>query len=126
LLETMQRNASGKPLPHWARSWWQFEKRGGVDEILQHRSLAWCRTHILKMGYPLDADALHFALAYDQKLGALMARGLLWIDPAQLVNDEEAAWQMYLRRWRPGKPHRNRWTANWQQARDLIISQKDV
>jgi hypothetical protein len=120
MIETIQRGAGGKPLLTLARSWWQFERKGGVDEVVAHRQLGWCRTQILKMGYPLDAQALHFAMANDQRLGALMARGLLWIDPAPLADDEEAAWATYLRRWRPGKPHRERWGSNWREAGEAV------
>jgi hypothetical protein len=130
LVETLQRGIGGKPMPELARGWHQLEKRGGVAEIIAHKALGWVRTQIVKMGYPLDADALHYALAYDQRLSSLCARGLLWLDPAALVDDREVAFELYLRRWRPGAwtrgteegraELRKRWKTSWRLAGEAI------
>lgn len=113
----------GKPLPMWARGFWQFERDGGVAEICQHPALAWCRSAILDLGYEIERDRLHEAIGYDQTLAAVMARGLLWIDPAALpapvASSVEIAYAYYIRRWRPGRPRPEKWGANWRTAVQL-------
>ena len=61
-------------------------------------------------------------------LAAGLARLLLWTDPARLPGaaDVEAAWQIYLRQWRPGAYDRGtpeqradlraKWGRNWAAA----------
>ncbi|MNL86831.1 hypothetical protein D3C87_2157110 [compost metagenome] len=46
-------------------------------------------------------------------LAAGVARLLLWTDPKTLpsIGDVDAAWALYLRTWRPGKPHPQTWPA---------------
>ena len=116
----VQMSASGKPIPMLARGFWQFERDGGVAEICQHPALAWCRSAILDLGYEIERDRLHEAIGYDQTLAAVMARGLLWIDPAALpapvASSVEIAYAYYIRRWRPGRPRLEKWPANWLSA----------
>lgn len=93
-----------------ARGLWQFEKgtrasRGGVWGVYLHPASrkyleALCRARSVRF----DPDAIYPALEYDDVLAAGVARLLLWTDPASLpdVGDVEAAWQLYLRTWRPG------------------------
>ena len=58
-----------------------------------------------------DPDAIYAALEYDDVLAAGVARLLLWTDPKALppVGDVDAAWALYLRTWRPGKPKPDSW-----------------
>ena len=116
LVETIQRGADRRPLVNLARGFWQFESGGGVAGVLRHPAAAWCRTEIVEMGYPLHNETLHWALAYDQRLAAIMARALLWTDPQPLPRDEKGAWELYLRTWRPGKPHPATWPDWWRRA----------
>lgn len=93
-----------------ARGLWQFEKgtrasRGGVWGVYLHQASrkhleALCRIRSVRF----DPDAIYPALEYDDVLAAGVARLLLWTDPAPLpdVGEAEAAWQLYLRTWRPG------------------------
>lgn len=54
-----------------------------------------------------EPDAIYSALEYDDVLAAGVARLLLWSDPKALpsIGDVDAAWALYQRTWRPGKPH---------------------
>lgn len=102
-----------------ARGYWQFEAGGGVIGVLSHHSTAQ-RARIvcgLRDVKPIVPD-VHAALEFDDVLGAAFARLLLWTDrhPLPPLRAETAAWGYYLRTWRPGKPHVERWAANYAQA----------
>ena len=60
-------------------------------------------------------DAVYSALHRDDILAAAFARLLLWTNPNALpaIGQEEAAWQLYLREWRPGA-----WTNGSPKQRD--------
>jgi hypothetical protein len=120
LTETIQRDASGRPLVTLARGFWQFEKGGGVRGVLRHSSTEWFRKLLAEADWPLTEDALHYMLAYNQHLATVAARALLWTDPRQLIDDEAAAWETYARVWRPGRPHRQTWRAFWQEASEVL------
>lgn len=65
-----------------------------------------------------DPDAIYGALEYDDVLAAGVARLLLWTDPKALpeVGKVDSAWALYLRTWRPGKPHPQTWPDLYRQA----------
>ena len=67
---------------------------------------------------PPTAPSVYSRLELDDVLAAAFARLLLWTDPARLprTGDADAAWALYLRTWRPGKPHRQTWDALHAQA----------
>lgn len=105
-----------------ARGLWQFE-RGGVLGVLQHRAsrpyaLALCKTR----GVEATAEAVYGALEHDDVLAAGIARLLLWTDamPLPAVGEVSAAWDYYLRTWRPGKPHRHTWDVLYGRAMDAL------
>ncbi|CUJ98422.1 Uncharacterised protein [Achromobacter sp. 2789STDY5608615] len=107
-----------------ARGFWQFEKgtrasRGGVWGVFLHAAskdhlAALCKARSVAG----DPDAIYGALEYDDVLAAGVARLLLWTDPKALppVGDADAAWALYLRTWRPGRPHTQTWPALYAQA----------
>ncbi|MFY3460975.1 hypothetical protein ACOTJD_30400 [Achromobacter xylosoxidans] len=107
-----------------ARGFWQFEKgtrasRGGVWGVYLHqaskdRLAALCKARSVAC----DPDAIYAALEYDDVLAAGVARLLLWTDPKALpaIGDSDAAWSLYLRTWRPGKPHPHTWPDLYRQA----------
>ncbi|SFL64095.1 hypothetical protein [Azotobacter beijerinckii] len=101
-----------------ARGFWQFEL-GGVRGALQHplsrpHALAVCKARNVE---PAET-AVYAALEHDDVLAAAFARLLLWTDPAPLpaVGEVGAAWDLYVRTWRPGKPHRDRWDGCYARA----------
>jgi hypothetical protein len=103
-----------------ARGFWQFEKNGGVLGVLTHpssRDAAHTLCENRNVG-PLSAT-VYTALETDDVLAAGFARLLLWTDPWRLPagGDADGAWALYLRTWRPGKPHPHTWAALYAQAR---------
>ena len=106
-----------------AVGFWQFEQGGGVRGVLTHPSsrdhaAAICRAR----GVPASASAVYSALATDDVLAVAFARLLLWTDPAALpaVGAVGSAWDLYLRVWRPGKPHPDTWKGLYMQAMEAV------
>ncbi len=102
-----------------ARGLWQFERGGGVRGVLTHpasREHAYriCGLHGVA---PVAAD-VHPALETDDVLAAAFARLLMWTDAWRLpaVGDAKGGWDMYIRTWRPGKPHPQTWGGLYAQA----------
>lgn len=102
-----------------ARGYWQFERGGGVRGVMQHHSSETyaerlCHTR----GVPFKFEDVWQRLEVDDVLAAGFARLLLWTDPGALppLSDQRAAWDCYVRTWRPGKPHLSRWFDNHAQA----------
>lgn len=129
LIYRVQINSKGQPYGP-ATGLWQFEPRGGVAGVMNHPSTS---KHAAKCcavnGTYWERNAIHYALAENDRLATVFARLLLYTDPAPLpaVGDCAGAWDYYLRLWRPGKPDRNRWTAlSHPTAWDAVsYSQKD-
>lgn len=115
-----------------ARSYWQFEQGGGVVDVLQRapgKIVTICR----ELDIPSNNAATLFeAMAWNDMLACSMARLLLFIDlmPLPELGKEETAWQYYLRNWRPGAPHRDKWTEAYATAMDIVQrlgpAQKDL
>lgn len=102
-----------------AHGLWQFEKGGGVRGVLKHRSSAgYARTLCEQFDVPATEAAVYWALTENDELAAGLARLLLWTDPLRLpvIGDEQGAWDYYVRNWRPGKPHRDRWGEHYAAA----------
>jgi hypothetical protein len=100
-----------------ARGWWQFEQIG-VDGVQQHPSTRELATGVERV-LLCPPGAVYQAIKYGDVLAAAYARLLLWRLPESLPqspSEVETSWQQYIAAWRPGKPHRDRWAANWRQA----------
>lgn len=106
-----------------ARGLWQFERGGGVAGVLRHPA---SREHALKV---CDArrvapvpEQVYQRLEHDDVLAAAFARLLLWTDPQPLpgIGEVGKSWELYLRTWRPGKPHRHTWDAFYAQVMDEV------
>lgn len=103
-----------------ARSFWQAEQGGGmVHGVLRHPltrdlSVGLCDARGVR---PVN-EQVYSAIEHDDVLAAGLARLLLWTDPGKLpaLGDHGGAWDLYLRTWRPGKPHRKTWAALYAQA----------
>ena len=105
-----------------ARGLWQFERGGGVRGVLNFHSTHDLAKHIAldRIGKG-DANSVYDSLEHDDILAAVFARLLLWTDPRSLpaIGDAQGAWDLYIRTWRPGKPHHHTWGALYKQATDF-------
>ena len=112
----------GKRLKGPARGLWQFEKGGGVRGVLLHRATAKLAMEVCDaLGVDPTPDAVWSALETDDVLAAAFARLLIYTDPFPLPTTQAAAWTMYADRlWRPGKPHPEKWQANWTAAQMMV------
>lgn len=88
----------------------QFERGGGVRGVMTHPA---SKDHAARICVergvePTVVDAFD-AIEFDDVLAMAFGRLLLWTDPKPLpdVQDVNGAWDLYLRVWRPGKPHRH-------------------
>lgn len=103
---------------------WQFERNGGVAEVLESSAKLYTRAVCLLRAVAPTRSDLYGALAHDDLLACAMARLLLWPDAAPLpaLGEEEAAFRYYLRNWRPGAYTRDpvgvraRWHQSYAQA----------
>ena len=107
-----------------ARGWWQFEKMGGLAGVMRHRKTGEIAESLCsELGISPSVDAAWAALPYSELLAAGLARLLLWTDSRPLMlpmpEHEGASWDIYIDNWRPGKPHRDRWTQCWRTACDV-------
>lgn len=102
-----------------AHGFWQFERRGGVAGVLTHEA---SKAHALAAcairGVVPSSTEVYRRIVDDDLLACSIARLLLWTDPEALpkVGHADAAWDLYLRTWRPGKPHRSTWNGLYSQA----------
>lgn len=108
-----------------ARGFWQFELGGGVRGVMRHPVTAeHARALCQARGVPATEGKVYAALEHDDVLAAGFARLLLWSDPARLpaVGEVAAGWDLYMRTWRPGRPHRRTWDALYAQAMDEVAA----
>lgn len=111
-----------------ARSYWQFEQGGGVVGVLGHPASATHAAAVLEfLSYPSTMRGpLHVwqAMQHNDILAAAFARLLLWTDPGSLPTRHapEDGWAVYLRTWRPGKPHPETWDAYYALAWDVVTA----
>lgn len=103
-----------------AKSYWQGEQGGGmVAGVRTHKGT---RDYAAKIyaarGVQPTNRAIWDAIENDDVLAAALARLLLYSDPKPLpaVGDVHGAWDLYMRTWRPGKPHRATWDAFYARA----------
>ena len=119
-----------------ARSLWQAEQGGGMvagllgfhNQDVQDLARGLCAVR----GVPAQPRAVWEAIEHDDVLAAGLARLLLFTDPARLpgLGDEEGAWQLYLRTWRPGAHSRGdaaakaslrqKWAKNYGKALEAV------
>ena len=107
-----------------ARGWWQFERGGGVAGVLRHPA---SREHAVRVcdarGVAPVPEQIYQRLEHDDVLAAAFARLLLYTDPARLpaVGEVNASWDLYMRTWRPGRPHRHTWDVLYAQAMEAVV-----
>lgn len=106
-----------------ARGLWQFERGGGVHGVLTHAaSRGYAITLCDERRVRATAMDVWAALEFDDVLAAGFARLLYWTDPAAIppVGHVSDAWAMYLRTWRPGKPHAATWPGFYDDVRQAL------
>lgn len=106
-----------------ARGLWQFERGGGVQGVLRHHTTSeYARQLCSARDVIAEAAPVWTALETDDVLAAGFARLLYWTDPASLpsVGQVTAAWALYLRTWRPGKPHAAAWPDHYENVRQAL------
>ena len=97
----------------------QFERGGGVKGVMEHpASRYWAHSLCEKRGVPFHQTRVWEALQRDDVLAFGFGRLLLFTDPRRLpeIGNIRAAWQYYLRNWRPGKPHIKTWPDCYESA----------
>ncbi len=104
---------------------YQFESGGGVKGVLEHPSTSGFAELVCRArGIPATRLSVYETLQTDPVLAAAFARLLYYTDPKRLpaVGDEQGAWDVYLRTWRPGaykrqpKELRAKWSASYRDA----------
>jgi hypothetical protein len=106
-----------------ARGLLQFEQGGGVQGVMRHAATKEHAEQICAArGVEWNQLTIWRALEHDDVLAFAFGRLLLWSDPKPLppLADVWAAWDLYLRTWRPGKPHRSTWAAFHKEARNSV------
>lgn len=103
-----------------AKSFWQGERTGGMCAgVVRHDASRFWMHHMCEArGVKFNATAIWNAIEQDDVLAAAAARLLLFTDPRRLpdVGDERGAWNLYIRTWRPGRPHPQTWAALYAEA----------
>lgn len=104
---------------------YQFESGGGVKGVLEHPWTAALAASVCKArGIAASRLTVYEALQHDPVLAAAFARLLYYTDPGRIpaVCDEQGAWEVYLRTWRPGafkrQPEelRAKWSKSYNDA----------
>jgi hypothetical protein len=111
-----------------ARGFWQFERGGGCKGVVTHSaSRYWMHQVCQARGVAFNATSIWTAIETDDVLAAAAARLLLFTDPKRLPAPEDAggAWNLYIRTWRPGRPHRKTWDAFHAQALLTLIERAE-
>lgn len=105
---------------------WQFEESGGVRGVMRHVATRDLCAHVCDLrGVPFIRSAVWRALEKDDVLAAALARLLIYSDPFKLptLGNADAAWELYaVRCWRPGKPHPEKWPANYAAALAFVTN----
>lgn len=102
-----------------ARSFWQMERGGGVVGVLTHHASSELALMACKWrGVTASSQSVWEAIEFDDLLAAIWARLLLYTDPRSLpaLGNMDDAWSYYIRNWRPGKPHPDKWAENYTKA----------
>lgn len=113
-----------------ARGFWQFEEgtrasRGGVWGVYLHSASAeYLRQACRALDVAYEPRAIWAALETNDVLAAAVARLMLWTDHFKLpsIGKAQEAWSLYMRTWRPGKPHPETWQKLYALAVDEIAA----
>jgi hypothetical protein len=107
------------------RSFFQFEGGTGqaLDLVMKNpktKPIVELACTTASVEYRLEA--IYWAVTGNDAFAIVMARLLLWLDPATLPEDDpELSYKIYLRQWNPGKPPgQEKWTGLYRQAQQII------
>lgn len=106
-----------------ARSFWQFERGGGVRGVLTHPETAkHAQAVCILRGIAPTAESVYARMLDDDLLGCAFARLLLYSDPKPLpaAGSVQASWDYYERNWRAGKPHPQTWPRLYTLAMEAL------
>lgn len=106
-----------------AHGFWQFERGGGVTGVLTHAETGkFASAACAIRGCAASAEAVYRRIVDDDLLACSFARLLLWSDPKPLpaIGHIHEAWDLYLRTWRPGRPHEATWAGLYKQAAEAL------
>lgn len=100
-----------------AVSFWQFEQGGGCKGVLTHpQTSGRMRSICVDFNIEPTPPALWEAMRYQDIVAAAAARLLIYSLPSKLPTTADDGWSQYTAAWRPGKPRRETWAANWDLA----------
>ena len=102
-----------------ARGFAQFERIGIMDVLMRHSSHGPATDLCAALDIRPEVDECHEVIAWNDVLMAGFARLNLWNDPHPFPQGKVQSWETYLRVWRPGKPHPERWAGNWRKAQEV-------
>jgi len=106
-----------------AHGFGQFEKNGGVKEVLTSAITRPILLPILKtLCYTPDVSACYDAIVHNDVLAIVFMRLLLWKYPGALATQDEMdkGYRQYLAAWRPGKPRPRDWPRNFTDGWQLV------
>lgn len=110
-----------------ATGFWQFEKNGGVAEIMeaaQTDDIARALAQRAGVVFTRDAIWRFFTSAQGDELAAVFARLLVWKDraalPAADMISADEAYRYYDRNWRPGAKRPHDWPVSWRVALEVV------
>ena len=108
-----------------AKSFLQFESGGGVKGVMTHSaSSAPAQALCQSLAVPFDRSAIFQSMEFNDILAFGLGRLLLYTDPKALpeIGGAQAAWDLYQRVWRPGRPHRQTWDELYAVACKVVTS----
>ena len=105
-----------------ARSFWQFERDGGIAGVLRHPVTSrHAQAVCVLLDVPANKASVYASMLTNDLLGCAFARLLLYSDPNPLprIGEVTSSWDYYIRNWRPGKPHRSTWDSLYATAMEV-------
>lgn len=115
-----RRQAAGGP----ARSFAQFEKNGGIANVLDHpKTAAFARGFCALLNILPTRDAVYEAIEFNDVLCVGFTRLNLWTNASALcgIDEPARAWRLYLETWRPGRPRPETWNACYARAWAVVV-----
>ncbi len=108
-----------------AHGYYQCEggpQSGLVDVLERPSTTAYLHNACAELDILPTAEAIYAAIVYCDALATVVARLILWADPAPLppLGATWQAWATYVRCWKPGRPDPARWPDNYWAAQTVV------